>query len=303
MKHAFLIMAHTNWSLLERLLRRLDFEDSHIYLHIDAKSEVSDTQLKEITDVCQNAAFTLVPRMKVNWGGYSQIACELALLKSAVPDGHDYYHFLSGIDYPLVSKQAFQDFFHANAGKEFIGFSEKGFAERERQRYQVYHFFQEKAGRSKSSAVWLLEHALVKLQVKSHLVDRTRGYKDVRFEMGSNWCSLTGEFAAYLLSQEKLIEKMFRQSSCCDEFFVQTIFVNSPFKDRNFQRADGTDEANTQNLRAIDWKRGNPYTFDCRDYEALMASGNLFARKVGNDTPEREKLLDLIDAATADAAL
>ena len=34
MKHAFLIMAHTNYPLVARLLKKLDHENNNIYLHI-----------------------------------------------------------------------------------------------------------------------------------------------------------------------------------------------------------------------------------------------------------------------------
>ena len=40
-------------------------------------------------------------------------------------------------------------------------------------------------------------------------------------------------------------------------------------------------------------KRENPYIQI--DYKELIESKNIFVRKVNNDTPEREKLLDLLD--------
>ena len=33
-------------------------------------------------------------------------------------------------------------------------------------------------------------------------------------------------------------------------------------------------------LRLIDWKRGNPYTFQMQDIEEIMDSDRLFCRKV-----------------------
>mgnify|MGYP000441235444 CR=1 FL=1 len=57
-------------------------------------------------------------------GGYSQIDCELSLLKEAIRDNNDYFHFMSGNDYLLVSEEEFKAFFYKNQGKEFIGFQE-----------------------------------------------------------------------------------------------------------------------------------------------------------------------------------
>lgn len=287
-------MAHANWSLLKRLLKKLDFVDSNIYLHIDAKAEISREQLEDIKEVCNFAVFHMVPRKKVMCvGGYSQIDCELSLLKEAIRDNNDYFHFMSGNDYLLVSEEEFKAFFYKNQGKEFIGFSRDGFAEQERQRYQVYHFLQEKVGRNKTGIYWI-EKVLVKLQMKC-MIDRTKRFRSMKYEIGSNWCSLTNEFVEYLLSKENMIKRMFNYTYCCDESFVQTIFVNSSFNNNNYKGVLGNSIENIQNVRAIDWKRGKPYTYEHSDYKELIESKNIFVRKVNNDTPEREKLLDLLD--------
>lgn len=39
MKHAYLIMAHNEWELLNKLINALDYSDNDIYLHIDKKSK------------------------------------------------------------------------------------------------------------------------------------------------------------------------------------------------------------------------------------------------------------------------
>ena len=41
-KHAYLIMAHNNWKILEKLLILLDDKRNDIYLHIDLKSDFID---------------------------------------------------------------------------------------------------------------------------------------------------------------------------------------------------------------------------------------------------------------------
>ena len=46
----------------------------------------------------------------------------------------------------------------------------------------------------------------------------------------------------------------------------------SPFKDRIAQTAEG-------NARKIDWQRGSPYTWQDKDFEELIGSDRLFARK------------------------
>lgn len=41
MKHAYLIMAHSNLKQLQKLLFLLDDPDNDIYIHLDSKSELN----------------------------------------------------------------------------------------------------------------------------------------------------------------------------------------------------------------------------------------------------------------------
>lgn len=78
--------------------------------------------------------------------------------------------------------------------------------------------------------------------------------------------------------------KYFRYSQCADELFVQTILINSPRIEKIID----------SNLRCIDWKRGNPYTFKLEDYEMLMGSNKLFARKF-DISVDRDIILKIYD--------
>ena len=150
MIHAFLIIAHDNFPLLKRLLRRLDSPNSNIYIHIDKKLSLPMNYENELRFVVKFAKVVCIPRDKVTWGGYSLIQCTLNLLKTATKDCNDYYHLLSGHDYPLVGMKAFNEFFTANNGMEFIGFSRQSFADKEKQRYSVYYFFQDMVSKKKA---------------------------------------------------------------------------------------------------------------------------------------------------------
>ena len=87
--------------------------------------------------------------------------------------------------------------------------------------------------------------------------------------------------AKYILQQYKSMKKFFRFSECADEIFLQTIAYSSPYHD-NIE-----DEC----LRFIDWNRGGPYTFKSEDFDLLVNSYKLFARKfdekVDNEIIER----------------
>ena len=62
---------------------------------------------------------------------------------------------------------------------------------------------------------------------------------------------------------------MFDRTVCADEIFLQTMVMASPYKETVINEC----------LREIDWKRGNPYVYQKCDYELLVNSDNIFARK------------------------
>ncbi len=296
MKHAFLIMAHTNYDLVSRILKKLDHPDNTIYIHIDAKSPFSTEDHNLLVGSCQYCEVIMMDRYYVNWGGYSQINIEMRMLEYASSNEYDYYHFLSGVDFPTKSMEYIHTFFRKNAGYEFVHFCSDEFSQRESHRYCRFHFFQERCSRKKNLYM-LIEKALLLVQ-KILGVNRTKKYPNIDFKCGSNWVSITHEFVTYLLSNEKQIKSIFSYSLCCDEVFLQTILYNSPFKDKIFTVSD--DKSILPNLRSIDWARGNqklgsPYTYTINDYKELVTSKNLFCRKVTDSTPEGNALIEKLE--------
>ncbi len=296
MKHAFLIMAHTNYNLLSRLLKKLDHPDNTIYLHIDAKSSFSKEDESFLVGCCKASKVIPVKRYCVNWGGYSQINIEMRMLEAASENKHDYYHFLSGADFPTKSMEEIHRFFEEHTGFEFVHFCADSFNKKEAHRYCLYHFFQEKCGRT-NNPYMLAKRVLLSVQRRLG-VDRAKKYPHITFKCGSNWVSVTHEFVIYLLSQQKQIQTMFSHSLCCDEFFLQTILYNSPFRPNIFTLSD--DDSCQSNLRSVDWERGDPksaspYTYTVSDYESLVRSKNLFCRKVTDSTPEGNALIEKLE--------
>lgn len=56
--------------------------------------------------------------------------------------------------------------------------------------------------------------------------------KSIKLQKGAQWFSISDELARYVVSLESWIQKTFKNTSCCDELFLQTIVVNSPFRKR-----------------------------------------------------------------------
>lgn len=281
-KHAYLIIAHSNFLILEKLIRLLDDERNDIYVHIDKKA--SEWDISKYVGILQKSNILFIKREKIRWGSYSQINCELELLKAASVKHYDYYHLLSGVDLPLKTQDYIHAFFQAHAGKEFIHFDSKEYDPRNNARVKYYHFF--KGVRTKPDLlitrviIRMVSQLLVLMQMLLR-VNRIKGL-ELQLQKGANWFSITDSLVAYVLSKEDLIRKLFRYSSCGDEMFLQTLVWNSPFRERLFQ-TEG-DNNYKACMRYIDWNRGKPYVWRSKDFNELMASEYLFARKFDTNT-------------------
>ena len=140
-------------------------------------------------------------------------------------------------------------------------------------RVKYYYWFQDKIGRKYK----FLTRSLKAIQKVLH-VNRNKG---IAFQKGSNWFSITDGLARYVVSKKAWIKKTFHDTICCDEVFLQTIIVNSTYKDRLAQTV--FDNSNEMFMRLIDWKRGNPYVFTIDDLNEIKASPMLFCRKFSGD--------------------
>ena len=284
-KHAYLIMAHTQPELLKKLLSMLDDERNDIYLHIDSKAK--DYPLQEVTAVVKKSKCILTERTDVKWGSYSQINCEMVLLKEAVKTEHAYYHLLSGMDLPIKSLDKIFAFFDKYEGLEFIDEDLPQISEAALSRVKYVHKFYGKAGSVKD----ILGAAASKGQ-KLMGVDRTRKYADIIFQKGRNWFSITHGLAKLVVEKEAWVQEVFGQSVCGDELFLQTVARNSEYADKICNQNTMPEIPDT---RYIDWARGtnnNPYVFRESDYEELKNSSALFARKFDLNVDEKivEKL-------------
>lgn len=273
-KHAYLIMAHGHFDFLKELLLCLDDRRNDIYLHIDKKA--GSFQSESFSSILKHSRLYFTDRLDVRWGGYSQIACELLLLKAAAAQqagSYTYYHLLSGSDLPLKSQDEIHAFFEANAGKEFLAF-DREVSPQARERVSLWHFFRE----SRSSLAEPADHILTLFQ-RLLRVDRLKK-SGIEIRKGPNWFSITDGLVRYTLEQEAWIQKHFSHSVCADELFLQTLAAASPFRTNIYDETGKT--GSMANLRYVDWERGDgnsPYTFRREDREMLLGLPHLFARK------------------------
>ena len=285
MRHAYLIIAHSNWNQLEMLLRLLDSEDSDIYIHIDKKAR--DVPADRLALSIRYSHIEIYQIFKVYWGSYEMVQTELLLFEEAHKKGYDYYHLLSATDMPIKPQQYIKDFFEENAGYEFVHYDteQRLVADKEiGRRTRLYHFLQNYRNRYRwkglNSLFTFLERVSLAVQLLLQ-IDRTRRYKGFEIKYGSQWVSITNEFVEYILNQQELILKIFRFTNCADELFIQSLAYNSPFREKLYnQKFDGSVLGN---MRLIDMqersKNGHPYTWRISDWEEIVGSDCLFARK------------------------
>ena len=293
MRHAILITTHDNVEISKSLLSLYDDKNIDFYFLIDKKAKSYNEEV--LKDICKKSNVYFVPKINIYWGSFSQIQAEYILLENALKKSYDYYHLISGCDIPLYTKNEFFDFFEQNKGKEFVEYSPKEIAEKNKVQDRVKYYYafmesvREKSAIKRKPKTFLREFFL-KLQ-KLLKIDRTKGKE---FQYGSNWFDITDDFAKYVLKNKPWVIKHFKKTCCADELFLQTLLFNSPFYSNNYYCLNEKNRILQRN-RYTDWTRGQPYTFKKEDYkEIINIEESLFIRKFNykNDAEIVNKLFD-----------
>ena len=293
MRHAILITTHDNVEISKNLLSLYDDKNIDFYFLIDKKAKSYNEEV--LKDICKKSNVYFVPKINIYWGSFSQIQAEYILLENAVKKSYDYYHLISGCDIPLYTKNEFFDFFEQNKGKEFVEYSPKEIAEKNKVQDRVKYYYafmesvREKSAIKRKPKTFLREFFL-KLQ-RLLKIDRTKGKE---FQYGSNWFDITDDFAQYVLKNKPWVIKHFKKTCCADELFLQTLLFNSPFYSNNYYCLNEKNRILQRN-RYTDWTRGQPYTFKKEDYnEIINIKESLFIRKFNykNDAEVVNKLFD-----------
>lgn len=275
MKHAFLMTVHSYPDLFGEILKRISSQGHFVFVNVDKK--VDDTPFKIAAETIENVFFTDgVKRSRVNWGGFSQIKATLDLLSTARKIQPDYYHLISGQDFPCVNTKAFDTFFEQHSGQSFMHYDSKEEAlawkyDKYPERYKRYHFNDLYIINRKVSNVF----AGI-LTVLTKFIERP----DIdNIAAGWSWFSWHKNVVEYIfdyLRNNPLYVKRFHFTSCCDEIFFHTI-LNSHTENLLI---------NTKNaLRYIEWhpKReyySLPLILDEREYKDIIESKAFFCRKV-----------------------
>lgn len=197
-KFAILIMAHNQLPILEKLMRQLDHERNHLYIHIDKKSK--DFDQESFSKICLKSKVTFIKQMSVHWGDYSQIECELRLIEAALDSGEDYsyLHLLSGCDLQIKRNEEIQGFFDENPDKQFLALRNTasglgGLA--------YYYWFYPLRSYSR-----VLGGGLQHISIQIQRLLKVNRLKMITYPLckAQQWFSITKEFASYFCLRETL---------------------------------------------------------------------------------------------------
>lgn len=276
LKIAYLILAHKNPEQIIRLVHELNTVNTAFFIHIDQNTaDQIYNQVVENLRELPNVHF--VTRHKSYWGHFSLVKATLQGMNEISSENveFDYTVVLSGQDYPLLPNQYISRVLEKNKGLEFMEYSpmpRKDWSYGGMDRIEYWHFY------PPNDPQGLAREEFPKRKFPT-------GFKPFG---GSNWYCLTRECIDYICNFVKAnsdFVSFFEYVLVPEEIFFHTIVLNSPFKDRVVN----------ENLRYIEWSpnSSNPNTLVKEDYQKIIKSSKLFARKF--DITKDAEILDMID--------
>ena len=262
----YLILAHTNFEQLDRLIAALDSDFTYFYVHIDKRVDLNT--IKECKFFHNKRVKLVRRRLKVSWGGFNMVNATLNLMALASKNREKaYFVLLSGQDFPLKPIIHIHDFLSANYGAQYVDhvklpyikWANGGFDRLD------YYWFIDQIGYYESSKL---------VQSQKEQGGKRPYFDDFPAYGGSQWWCLTNEGVDYVLKfirHNPIIMEFFSLTFIPDELFFQTILLNSPF----------ADSIVNNHLRHIVFVGDfdNPVIFREEDFYELSSSPALWARK------------------------
>lgn len=280
MRIAHLIMAYKNPEQLERLIKRLDYCQFDIFIHLDKK--IDARAFKYMANF--NRVFFINNRIVCNWGGFSFVRAITNSIREILSNNEDYEYInlISAQDYPIKTNDYIYNYIKKNQGLSFLSYDESSKSDWWKHavtRYELYHF----------TDINIKGRYLVQGILNRYMPKRRFPVDWVLYGSAvSSWWTITTDCAQYIVdyldNNPKLMNFM-KFTWAADEFLYASIIMNSPFRDKTINN----------NLRYIEWEEGksNPRIFNLNDFKSLKRSEHLFARKF--DTLIDISILDELD--------
>jgi hypothetical protein len=273
---AYILLVHKNPGQVNKFVKQIISEKySDVFIHIDKKNK------RLISEIIKSPRVRILNEsINVRWGDISMVDATLLLLKEVIDTGikYDFVCLRSGQD--MLVKKGFSEFLSQNNDRIFMNayrvskkephaaFAIFNWPKWARQIY-ITPFHPYRVLRRLIASLYGLGVNI--LPKKNHLPLNYNIYN------GSNWFCLpleVVEFILKFLKENKWYYNSFKNSLVPDEFFFQTLIMNSKFK---------VNVVNS-NLMYIKFgesikSRNNPITLRMEHIETILESNEYFARK------------------------
>lgn len=266
MKQAVLITAYRDMDQLCRLVDYFDV-DFAIYIHLDKKCK------EDVSRLANRDNMFLYRKYAVEWGDYRHLKAIVLLMQEALKnDVIEYFHLITGSDYPIMSLKRFKGFCQEHRNDNYLEYfplphPEWGL-EGGLNRIQYWWL---RPNSSRSKGAWITRK-FVNLQRRMG-VKRGFNYFDGKLYGGGTYWSVSRKAVQvavnYVVAHPDYLRR-FRMTSIAEEICLPTLWMNSglPFIN-NY-------------MRYIDWGSdgANPQVLTEKDYDNIRVSNALFARKM-----------------------
>lgn len=286
MEKAYIILAHKQPEQLYRLVEKLDDNESTFFIHIDKNRSIDNfNNLLGFQDKVQ-----FVKREASIWGGIGIVMAILNAFQAIKGFKKKIEHIvlLSGQDYPIKSNEYINNFLKTSPHSVFIEYWSM----------PNYKVWKDHGGMGRITKYYFGRKDSQKYLAKTvnfiaiifPFLKRRLPYKLKPF-CGWMWWSMDRYSMNYIL---KFLEdhpkylQYHQHTFIPDEFFFQTILLNA--KDERLLSS-----ITNNNMRFVQWKdeKAHPQTLRINDFQQLLASDALFARKI--DPEKDEEIIDAID--------
>lgn len=295
MQLAFLISAHTDVAQLKRLIEALP-DDSVFFLHIDKKADINI--FKQVFSGDSRVRF-IDHRVNVRWGSINEVEYQMELVRAALNSGEQYERLitLSGMDYPVWSKEQIVQFFEQDREKEYLTAIDVSFPWKMSAIYQQYFFWIHKPDSGWKYYVSRgLGRMLRMLGIKKPL-RKNIGGKTYKLYKGAAWWAITPRLAKVILHEWDTninLRDWLKHCMCPAELFAQTVVFN----DNEWQARCMFDNEKYSlpmhtPLTYITWVNKEIKTLDESNYDKIMQSNKMFCRKVV--TGKSDALVEMIN--------
>lgn len=286
---AVLILAHKNFNQINELCERLrpSFE---VYMHIDKKAQLTGQRSSEL----KRMGVHYFSKYDVKWGSYSIVRATIDMMKMALENPNiEYFHLISGQDWPLKDPQLIYSDFEENDTiymNYWRALDMRKTGEPEIWWTKYYFNYDQVNRRTTFGKIY---HRLLLLGQTALRVNKLKKYEIDPEDIyaGQEWVDIPRDALSYAIDyyeNHPKLQKIFSTSFCADEMWLQTILCNSPKYrsriDKNIHRF----------IELVEKHGSRPAILDEDDFGKIQQGDYWWGRKI--ERPISDKLIKLLDA-------